>query len=271
MKEANKEENIYRNLYSLIPSLTEPLYEKDEKNLKDVVDTFVTILKRNNKNCEYDKKINDILDEFKKWKENPAAYNRYYNIAGAFDKENEEVFNMVNNKSIKPRKQDEAINENKKTKREKKIKLIKNSIIGGTIVAVGLTGVILTANFIQNKKQENLASNVCVEYTVEEGIGNNDLKDMFREYGYSHYAVSGADRNLSSNSGNPFEGDVVVGRTTKEKADKLVEEHNAEIIPYEEAISLLEENNSLAGEFKKTADGDNSFDWNAVGKEKTKL
>ncbi len=157
------------------------------------------------------------------------------------------------------------------TKREKKIKLIKNSIIGGTIVAVGLTGVILTANFIQNKKQENLASNVCVEYTVEEGIGNNDLKDMFREYGYSHYAVSGADRNLSSNSGNPFEGDVVVGRTTKEKADKLVEEHNAEIIPYEEAISLLEENNSLAGEFKKTADGDNSFDWNAVEKEKTKL
>lgn len=157
------------------------------------------------------------------------------------------------------------------TKREKKIKLIKNSIIGGTIVAVGLTGVILTTNFIQNKKQENLASNVCVEYTVEEGIGNNDLKDMFREYGYSHYAVSGADRNLSSNSGSPFEGDVVVGRTTKEKADKLVEEHNAEIIPYEEAISLLEENNSLAGEFKKAADGDNSFDWNAVEKEKTKL
>ena len=57
-----KEENIYHNLYSLIPSLKKPLYEKDEKNLKDVVDTFVAILKRNNKDREYDGKIKDILD-----------------------------------------------------------------------------------------------------------------------------------------------------------------------------------------------------------------
>ena len=156
------------------------------------------------------------------------------------------------------------------TKKEKKRKLIRNSIIGGTIIAVGLTGAIATASHIKNERQENLESNVCVEYTVEEGIGNNDLKDMFREYGYASYAVSGAQRNLSANKGNPFEGDVIVGRTTKEKADKLVEEHNAEIIPYEEAISLLEDNDSLAGEFKKTADGDNSFDWDAVENEKTK-
>lgn len=157
------------------------------------------------------------------------------------------------------------------TKREKKIKLIKKAIIGGTIVAVGLTGVILTTNYIQNKKQENLASNVCVEYTVEEGIGNKKLDDMFYEYGYASYAVSGADRNLSSNGGSPFEGDVIVGRTSEEKANELVEDHNAEIISPEEAISLLEENNSLVGEFKKTADGDNSFNWDAAAKAKTKL
>ena len=129
----------------------------------------------------------------------------------------------------------------------------------------------LTTNYIQNKKQENLASNVCVEYTVEEGIGNKKLDDMFYEYGYASYAVSGADRNLSSNGGSPFEGDVIVGRTSEEKANELVEDHNAEIISPEEAISLLEENNSLVGEFKKTADGDNSFNWDAVEKAKTKL
>lgn len=157
------------------------------------------------------------------------------------------------------------------TKREKKIKLIKNSIIGGTIIAIGLTGTIITANHIKNERQENLKSNVCVEYTVEEGIGNKKLDDMFYEYGYASYAVSGADRNLSSNGGSPFEGDVIVGRTSEEKANELVEDHNAEIISPEEAISLLEENNSLVGEFKKTADGDNSFNWDAVEKAKTKL
>lgn len=266
-----KEENIYHNLYSLIPFLPKPLYEEDMENLKDTVDTFVARLKRYNEDGKFDGRIDEILHEFEKWKENPNAYNRNHNIAGAFDKENEEVFNMVNNRSIKPRRQDEAINENKKTKREKKIKIIKKAIIGGTIVAVGLTGVILTTNYIQNKKQENLASNVCVEYTVEEGIGNKKLDDMFYEYGYASYAVSGADRNLSSNSGSPFEGDVIVGRTSEEKANELVEDHNAEIISPEEAISLLEENKSLVGEFKKTADGDNSFNWYAVEKAKTKL
>ena len=141
-----KEENIYHNLYSLIPFLPNPLYEEDMENLKDTVDTFVARLKRYNGDGKYDGRIDEILYEFEKWKENPDAYNRNHNIAGVFDKENEEVFNMINNRSIKPRKQDEAINENKKTKREKKIKLIKKAIIGGTIVAVGLTGVILTTN-----------------------------------------------------------------------------------------------------------------------------
>lgn len=156
------------------------------------------------------------------------------------------------------------------TKREKKIKLIKNSIIGGTIIAIGLTGTIITANHIKNERQENLKSNVCVEYIAEEGITNKNLDDMFYEYGYASYAVSGAQRNLSANKGNPFEGDVIVGRTTKEKADKLVEEHGARIISYEEAISLLLDNGYLIGEFKKTADGDNSFSWYVMEKEKTK-
>lgn len=156
------------------------------------------------------------------------------------------------------------------TKKEKKRKLIRNSIIGGTIVAVGLTGAILTANYIKDDNERNMKSNVCVEYEVEQGITNTDLEDMFYEYGYASYAVSGSERNLSLNKGNPFIGDVIVGRTTKEEAEKLVENHEATIISYEEAISLLENNNSLKGEFKKAADGDSSFVWYVMENEKTK-
>lgn len=155
------------------------------------------------------------------------------------------------------------------TKKEKKRKLIRNSIIGGTIIAVGLTGAILTTNYIKNDNERNMKSNVCVEYEVEQGITNTDLEDMFYEYGYASYAVSGAERNLSPNKGNPFIGDVIVGRTTKEEAEKLVENHDATIISYEEAISLLKNNNSLNGEFKKAADGDSNFVWCVVEKAKT--
>lgn len=141
------------------------------------------------------------------------------------------------------------------TKREKRIKLIKNSVIGGTIIAVGLTGAILTANHIKKENQENLASNVCVEYTIEEGIGNDDLKDMFREYGYSHYAVSGAERNLSPNRDNPFKGDKVIGRTTEENAEELIESGSAKEVDIDKAIEEFEKLGTLKGEFENYADG----------------
>ena len=95
-----KEENIYHNLYSLIPFLPKPLYEEDMENLKDTVDTFVARLKRYNGDGKFDGRIDEILYEFEKWKENPDAYNRNHNIAGAFDKENKEVFKSKENNEI---------------------------------------------------------------------------------------------------------------------------------------------------------------------------
>ena len=144
MKEANKEENIYRNLYSFIPSLTKPLYEKDEKNLKDVVDTFVARLKRYNKNGKYDQKIAEILYEFEEWREDPVLYNRKHNIAGTFDKENEEAFAMVNNRSIKSREHDEVMNKKQKNKKIKKAKFDRKRLkkIGKIVLAVIGAGVI---------------------------------------------------------------------------------------------------------------------------------
>ena len=59
-----KEENIYHNLYSLIPFLPKPLYEEDMENLKDTVNTFVARLKRYNGDGKYDGRIDEILYEF---------------------------------------------------------------------------------------------------------------------------------------------------------------------------------------------------------------
>lgn len=103
-------------------------------------------------------------------------------------------------------------------------------------------------------ERQNQQNNVCVEYRVQDGEGNIDLDEIFYEYGYTEYAVSGASRNLSPNKGNPFLGDVIVGRTTKEIADKLVAEGKARIISIEEATELLGKNHTLIGEFKRAAE-----------------
>ena len=140
-----------------------------------------------------------------------------------------------------------------KTKKEKKMILIKSGIAAGLIVAIGLGA---TAA-IQNEKQENINSNVCVEYAIQEGDTLNELKDGYglRDISMSHLEISGAQRQFSADAlgQSIFDyvaiGDVVIGRTTKENADKLVEK-GARIISIEEARDLLGENN-LKGKFKE--------------------
>lgn len=140
-----------------------------------------------------------------------------------------------------------------KTKKEKKMILIKSGIAAGLIVAIGLgSGVV-----INQKVEENINSNVCVEYVVQEGDTLNKLRDGYglRDIAMSHLEISGAQRQFSADTlGQSIydyvaAGDVVIGRTTKENADKLVEE-GARIISIEEARDLLGENN-LVGKFKE--------------------
>ena len=66
-------------------------------------------------------------------------------------------------------------------------------------------------------------------------------------------------------------GDVIIGRTTKENANKLVNEKGAKIISIEEAVELLEQSglNSLAGEFAKTAKGESNMVFYIPSNEKT--
>lgn len=140
-----------------------------------------------------------------------------------------------------------------KTKKEKKMILIKSGIAAGLIVAIGLG----SGAVINQKVEENINSNVCVEYVVQEGDTLNKLRDGYglRDIAMSHLEISGAQRQFSADAlGQSIYdyvavGDVVIGRTTKENADKLVEE-GARIISIEEARDLLGENN-LVGKFKE--------------------
>ncbi len=150
----------------------------------------------------------------------------------------------VNYKIVKERK----IRQAKKVK----IKPFWKGFVAGVLVCVCAFG---SASGINHMKQQNEANNVCVEYQVQEEDSKNRLDNLFREYGYSYLEVSGMYRNENF----VYAGDVVIGRTTKEKADELVAEGYARIISVDEAVELLGENQSLKGEFKAYAKGDSDM------------
>lgn len=82
--------------------------------------------------------------------------------------------------------------------------------VGVVIFSVFVSSVVSFKFGVAHEKisQQN---NVCVEYEVCYGDTNTSLNEMFYEYGYSHFTLSGVDQNSSPNNGNPFAGDKVVG------------------------------------------------------------
>lgn len=134
-----------------------------------------------------------------------------------------------------------------KTNKKRKFILTTSVIMAGVL---SLTGFGIKAAVNKQTKEDNL-NNVCVEYTVQEGDTKNFLDAMFKEYNESYLEVSGPFRNNEI----VYAGDVVIGRTTMEKAQELVESGNARIISIEEAVELLGENHSLIGEFRRYAEG----------------
>lgn len=204
-----KEENIYHNLYSLIPFLPKPLYEKDMENLKDTVETFVARLKRYNGDGKFDGRIDEILYEFEKWKENPDAYNRKHNITDAFDKENEEAFNMVNNRNIKPRVQDETINKNKNIKKaklnRKKLKKIGKIIL----VGAGVVGIAIGVK----QATKNLET---IEVPVLDG---NSISDINETYDTSWYNLPA--NEWFSDKDEVYKDNTINLTVSNKKADEL--------------------------------------------------
>lgn len=143
--------------------------------------------------------------------------------------------------------------EKNKRKQAKNLKLKKavSIVVCGVIVFVGAMSVsnLIKKNNSDNNK--NKLNNVCVEYEVKNGDTKSDIDDIFGEYGFSYYEVSGPYRN----SNLIYAGDVIVGITTKEEADKLVEEGRGKIISVDYAIELLSENNSLTPKLKEYQNG----------------
>ena len=140
-------------------------------------------------------------------------------------------------------------NQNNKKKQTKNFKLrpMFTKVVAGVLVVVCAFGASKAVSNHMDK--ENQKYNVCVEYEVQEGDTKDKLNDLFKEYGFSYYEVSGAYRDVDF----VYAGDVVIGRTTKEKADELAAAGLGTIISIDEAVALLGENNSLAGEFKAYA------------------
>ncbi len=158
------------------------------------------------------------------------------------------------------------------TKKEKRWRIIKIAIITGTIVATGLT----VGSKIHNVHEENIKSNVCVEYEVNAGDTKNELEDVYglKDIGFSYQEISGYQRQVASGGDTSrflAAGDVIIGRTTKENADKLVKEKGAKIITKEEAVELLEQSglHSYTGVFADAINGDNTFVFYSPTDEKT--
>ena len=149
----------------------------------------------------------------------------------------------------KEKKPNYKLSEERKRNQTKNFKLkpMFTKVVAGALVVVCAFGASKAVSNHMDK--ENQKYNVCVEYEVQEGDTKDKLNDLFKEYGFSYFEVSGAYRDVDF----VYAGDVVIGRTTKEKADELVKAGLGKIISIDEAVSLLGENNSLAGEFKAYA------------------
>lgn len=158
------------------------------------------------------------------------------------------------------------------TKKEKRKKLFRGAIITGLIVAVGLS----YTYYISEKKAENLNSNVCVEYQIQEGDTLDELREKYglRDISMSYLAISGSQRQTAAyNCGQDIydfiaEDDVIEARTTMEKADKFVEDKGAKKKSIEDVMSSLDEENAV-GEFEKATKGVSDFDFYNPTVEKT--
>ena len=184
----------------------------------------------------------DILE-----KTSNEELNKEIQIAKLYMIENQEGYlRTLKNKYRDLRKEKQEIENNKK----RKFKLVTSVVMAGFLfISGGFVG-----GKIVSAENEDLTYNVCVECEVESGQTYEDYEEV-KDKGFVHREVPYEQRNQEY----LYAGDIIVGRTTKEKADELVEQGVARIISIEEAIELLGENNSYKGEFKKYIEGKSDF------------
>lgn len=119
-----------------------------------------------------------------------------------------------------------------KEKKKKSYKLQKAVITVGVIVILFSAG----NKIIDNIKEKDYQNNVCIEYTVQSGDSFSWVDDNIRDYSTIRTQNVGANFRYD----HLYKGDIIIGRTTMEKAKELEEKGYARIISIEEAIDIIE-------------------------------
>lgn len=119
-----------------------------------------------------------------------------------------------------------------KEKKKKSYKLQK------AVITVGVIAILFSAgnNIIDNIKEKDYKNNVCIEYTVQSGDSFSWVDDNIRDYSTIRTQNVGANFRYD----HLYKGDLIIGRTTMEKAKELEEKGYARIISIEEAIDIIE-------------------------------
>lgn len=257
----NKSKNLY-NLLGVSPTTS---MEQLERKMQQF-EAFYQRQKDNGRMTELsEQRMEETEREYKLLCENRTEYDMNITRIGYSDSD---LIDMVNNHSKEIRKKERdayldqlAVDNDYEVIKEKPVKpKYKMAKTRKKIISMGLALVLImttggvTVYAIKNRnKNIDPLQNVCVEYTIKDGDTKTFLNDTFDDYNYSYHEVSGPYRSLDDSV--IYAGDVVIGITTKEKADELVANGKARIISVEEAIDLLKDNSSLAGEFKRYAEG----------------
>lgn len=228
IKEIEKRMERFRQMVDRNPN------EESLMVLKRAEEAYQALLDENRAKYSDDTKYDFAFNE------RMTANNRMNNILASFES--------------KDKKRNYKLVKERKIKQAKKVKInpFWKGFVAGVLVCVCAFGGV---SGINHMKQQNEANNVCVEYVVQDGDTYQKMDECFKEYSFSYKEVTGAVRN----SHYIYEGDIIIGRTTKENADKLVAEGSARIISIEEACNLLGENNALIGEFRAFANGNSDM------------
>lgn len=276
-------------LYSLIGL---PVGSSKER-IDERIEILEGLLKRN-KNPESQKVMENIMTEYNKMIADKQAYDKAsrfeYSFTDMVNEHSLELKQKVNDSNIyrlvtdnqeaevnykdedgfDAKKKDKSVinykvykDNNRKPKQAKKVKIKKIAVkvIAGVLVTVCAFGGYKARSNYLDKKDANY--NVCVSCVVDEGDTYGLYEDTYglKDIGFSYYELSGFQRQEASHGEPKFvaAGDIIIGRTTKENADKLVAEGKGKIISFEEAVELLGENSSLKGELKEAAMGNSDI------------
>lgn len=133
--------------------------------------------------------------------------------------------------------------------KKKNFSLKKGLIIAGAVLVLITAGNKITDNI----KEKDYQNNVCIEYTVQSGDTFSWADDNIRDYSTIRTQNVGADFRYD----HLYKGDLIIGRTTMEKAKELEEKGYARIISIEEAIDIIETSGGrLRGKFDDYKEND---------------